>query len=84
VVQAKAWTSQDIPQHFDHHTVGLSELDFENTTQVDGGNLTRFSSEDKILIGSTRKQNSGYSNLSDKMSLQSDLLIFQGYMNIFT
>jgi hypothetical protein len=62
--------------------VGFSELDFENTIQVDGGNLMKFSLEDKILIGSTGKQGSGSSNLSDKMSLQSDMSIFQGCISI--
>jgi hypothetical protein len=62
--------------------VGFSELDFENSTQLDCGKCMKFSLEDKILIGSIGRQGSGSSNLSDKMSLQSDLPIFQGHMSI--
>jgi hypothetical protein len=82
VFEAKVWTCQDIPQHFDHHAVAFSELDFEKTTQDDDGKLIKFSLEDKILVGSTEKQGSGSSNVSDKTSLQSHLSIFQGYMSL--
>jgi hypothetical protein len=82
VFQAKAWTCQDVPQYFDHHTVGFSELHFESTIQVNGGKLTKFSLRDKLLLISTGKQGRESSNLSDRVSFQSDLSIFQGHISI--